>query len=157
MGKKISYISIAENDYQYLKQDVEAGRVSNILAYNSQNVCEKYLKGSIVSLGLENQCTNNEMRTHSLRKLCNFLKKNAPQLQNQINYSKILAGDGYYFNTRYPGDDYLEVTSSDIQECWDAVEETRKMALYIEQQKQPIQQSKHTTPEEIAELGEERD
>lgn len=138
MGKEISYISLAENDYQYLKQDIQAGRVSNLLAYNSQNICERYLKGVIVALGLESNCTNKEMSSHSLRKLCNFLKQNAPQLNKQINYPVIIAGDGYYFNTRYPGDDYLEVTKSDIQDCWKAVEEARRIALTIEQKKTMI-------------------
>ena len=37
----------------------------------------------------------------------------------------ILQADGYYFSTRYPGDTAFLVAKEDVDECWEAVEETR--------------------------------
>lgn len=48
----------------------------------------------------------------------------------------ILQADGYCFSTRYPGDGAFIVGKEDVEECWEAVEETREaVRKYLESQK----------------------
>lgn len=133
MGETITYIKTAENDYAFIKKNVEEGAISNVLAYTMQNICERYLKGAIVCLGLESSCKQKEMSSHSLRKICKVLKEYPPN-EISLNYDTVYKADGYYFDTRYPGDDYFEVDESDILACWEALNEARNFALAIEQQ-----------------------
>ena len=44
MESERNYFDFAEDDYQYLKEDYERGRVANYMASMSQNICERYLK-----------------------------------------------------------------------------------------------------------------
>lgn len=129
MGESTTYISIAENDYQYLKRDIQEGRVANLVAFNTQGVCEKFLKGIIVYYGLEEACTQKELSSHSIRKLVNFIRKNIPEVK--LNWRKVLQADGFYFNTRYPGDDYFDVTKEDIEMCWEAATEVRSYVITL--------------------------
>ena len=124
MGKTISYFDLAENDYQFLLQDYRSGRVGNILCSSAQNICERYLKYVI-----DTECTavdtTNVLHLHSLKALRNFMKINIPDFK--CDWSKVMQADGYYFSTRYPGDDAFMVTKDDVNECWEAVEYVRKL------------------------------
>lgn len=134
--KKMSYISIAEADYQFLKISYNDGRVSNLMAYTAQDICERFLKGIIVCAGLENQWTSRDMHTHSIRKLVNFLKQHEAALGCHPNYRKILQAEGFYYNTQYPGDDFFYATKEDIDDCFEAIEEARRIALLLEQRQE---------------------
>ena len=102
MEKSLNYYDLAENDYEFLSYDYEHGRVGNILCSSAQNICERYLK--------------------YLRR---FITKNIPDFE--CDWSKITPADGYYFTTRYPGDDAFLVDKQDVDDCWKAVEYTRDL------------------------------
>ena len=40
--------------------------------------------------------------------------------------------DGFYFSTRYPGDDSIEIDGDDVETCNDAIELCRKEVLELE-------------------------
>lgn len=134
MGGNRGYFEIAESEYKYLEKDYTENRVSNIFAYLAQGVCEKYLKGIIVYTNNEDIC-NGEMRTHSLRKLCQFIMKHIPDFI--FDYRTILLADGFYFSARYPGDDSVIVEKEEFEQCWEAVTEVRNSVnAFMKNQKQ---------------------
>lgn len=42
--------------------------------------------------------------------------------------------DGFYFSTRYPGDDSIEIDGDDVETCNDAIELCRKEVLGLERE-----------------------
>ena len=40
--------------------------------------------------------------------------------------------DGFYFSTKYPGDDSIEIDGDDVETCNDAIELCRKEVLELE-------------------------
>ena len=126
MDKSLSYYDLAENDYQFLEYDRKMGRVGNIMCSASQNICERYLK-HVIDTYILNINTTSILQTHSLKALRRFLTKNLPDFK--INWKIVLQADGYYFSTRYPGDSAFLVEAEDVDECWEAVEETRSSVI----------------------------
>lgn len=130
MEKNLSYFDLAENDYQFLQYDRNAGRVGNLMCSVAQNICERYLKHLIDTYVFEIDTTN-ILKSHSLKSLRRFIVQEIPGFH--ADWKLILQADGYYFSTRYPGDNAFIVDKEDVDECWEAVEETRKAVLdYIE-------------------------
>ena len=80
------------------------------------------------------------LRTHNLKSLRKFIIENSIDLS--IDWSKTLGVDGYYFSTRYPGEDAMMVGPIDIDDAWAAVKETRRATIdYIERHKPNIRRS----------------
>lgn len=123
MEKAINYYTFAENDYYFLKANIEERRVSNAMASVAQNTCERYLKHIIDVYCSEIDCTN-ILQTHSLKRILRFLEEALPDFQ--IQKKTVILADGYYFSARYPGDESFFANSEDIDICWAAVEETKK-------------------------------
>lgn len=117
--REYSYIDIADIDYDFIKGLREQGIVNNNITSVAQNACEKYLKGIIQYFGFSDIAIT-EMRTHSLKKLCRFIQVNINDIV--IDESTVCKADGYYFSTRYPGDDFFIVTETDIEACWEAID-----------------------------------
>lgn len=128
-----SYYDFAENDYQFLMAAVNEGHArGNLVCAISQNICEKYLK-DIVDRYCEpqNEAEESEkmrvLKTHSLRKLENYVElKTGLQLSDETR-DIVEQADGFYFSTRYPGDESIEATERDMRRCLEAVEETREL------------------------------
>lgn len=131
MEKAVNYYNFAENDYCYLKANVEEGRISNAMCSSAQNICERYLKSAIEKSA--NEMMNTEvMKTHSLKKIKRFIESFVPEFQ--CDWKTVIQADGYYFSARYPGDDSFFVGEDDVSACWDAVEETKRATdLYLGQ------------------------
>ena len=123
MEKNVNYYTFAENDYLFLKANMEEKRVSNAMTSIAQNICERYLKHLIEKYCVETDCTN-VLKTHSLKKILRFMEENIPDFQ--IKKEKVILADGYYFSARYPGDESFFANKEDVRICWDAVEETKK-------------------------------
>lgn len=126
MESKITYFTRAENDFQFLHFAYNNNRIDDAMAYLSQNICERYLK-HVIDVFCRDVDTSNVLRTHSLRVLSKFIKQN--MLNFDCDWNKILKCDGYYFSARYPGNDAVEVDKDDIQDCWEAVVETRTSVI----------------------------
>lgn len=131
MGKEINYYTFAENDYLFLKMNVEDGRISNAMTSIAQNICERYLKYLIDCYCMSMDCTA-VLKTHSLKRILRFLDDNLPDFK--INKTKVVLADGYYFSARYPGNESFFATEEDVKICWDAVTETKDVVdRYIEE------------------------
>jgi len=130
MGEKLTYFDFAENDYQYLKCDFAEKRVSNLLCYSAQSICERYLKHIIDQYTPENINATTVLKAHSLKALGNFIEDNIPNFQ--CDWNTILLADGYYFSARYPGDDAIIAKQRDADNCSAAVEEARAAVLEFE-------------------------
>ena len=124
MGKSLNYYDLAENDYQFLLYDYEHGRVGNILCSSAQNICERYLK-HLIDTECINIDTTTILHSHSLKVLRKFIKENI--FDFECDWDKVMKADGYYFTTRYPGDDAFFVSKDDVDECWEAVKYVREL------------------------------
>lgn len=134
MGKEVSYYSFADNDYLYLKANIEDDRVSNSMCSSAQNICERYLKAVVEEKAIEQEDTD-IMRTHSLKRLRQFIIENIPDFE--CDWKTVVAADGYYFTARYPGEDAFFVNKDDVKECWEAVLETKRATdRFLEAQKE---------------------
>lgn len=129
MEEKVSgltYFDMAENDYRYLEYDYRHHRVGNVFCYVSQNICERYLK-HIIDVYVPDMDTSTALRTHSLRSLRNFMSRHIPDFQ--ADWNRVLLADGFYFSTRYPGNDAFLAGETDVRDAWDAVLATREAVL----------------------------
>ena len=133
MGAGLSYFDLAENDYQFLRHDRDAGRVGNIMCSAAQNICERYLK-HIIDVYVQDTDTTKVLQTHSLRVLRRFIREVLPDFQ--IRWNTVLQADGYYFSTRYPGNEAFIVDKEDVDECWEAVEETRSAVIRYKEERE---------------------
>lgn len=119
----LSYFDLAENDYQYFKENYSRGRFGNAFCFNSQLICERYLKYLLMPCVQQAEIVG----VHSLRKLHSLMREYLSDFK--CDWSVVLRGDGFYFNTTYPGDDTFLTTKEDTDDCWAAVEETRRAVI----------------------------
>jgi HEPN domain-containing protein len=120
MEENGSYLDFAENDYQYLHNSYVRGDIANHMCAMAQEICEKYMK-HIIETHIKPQTSEevylkqSMLKTHNLNKIINYLDDTLA-----INYSddarmSMLAINGFYFSTRYPGDDSFMATKKDVE------------------------------------------
>lgn len=106
-----TYYDFAEDDYQYLREDYERGRIANYMAGMAQNICERYLK-HIIDKYVLSKTTNEEyekkeyLRKHSLNALLRYINANTDFQISKELCKTIKEADGYYFSTRYPREEW---------------------------------------------------
>lgn len=125
-----SYFDFAENDFQYFMFSYDNGMVANMMGAMAQGICEKYMKYLIsaydsVNTKEEVSEQQNILRTHSLTRLIKYLDKKLNIIFSKETVLNMKAIDGFYFSTRYPGDDSIELDKTDIETCRAAVEGCR--------------------------------
>lgn len=133
MGEKqeLNYYFFAYDDYLYFKSAYNRGEIRNGMAAQAQNICERFLK-QIVSdrFGADDKCTadlkKSLLRTHSLNKLLTEIKRNTDIEVSADLFMRLSAIDGYYFTTRYPGEESVLVTRDILEMCNAALEECKK-------------------------------
>ena len=74
----------------------------------------------------------NILHTYSLNRLMKFLKGNIGVEFSKDMQTHMRMIDGFYFSTRYPGDDSIEIDGDDVETCNDAIELCRKEVLELE-------------------------
>lgn len=126
MGKGVSYFDYAENDYIFYRANYEEHRIGNAMCYSAQGICERYLK-HLVDIYCTDEDTTSVLRTHSLRVLKKYISKKITDFT--CDWNVVLGADGFYFSTRYPGDESFFVDEEDVEVCWKAVEEVRKSVI----------------------------
>lgn len=117
MEKLNSYFGMGINDYMYAKAGVsvgdELGNYNGVASMASQSA-EKLLKAVI------EQCFDDDesiaiLHSHNLRALLNRIKEKYPNIELDTKECKWL-GD-FYFDARYPGDNFVTVNKEDAVEC----------------------------------------
>lgn len=137
-----SYYGMAYNDYCYAKAGMQVGEqlgnYNGVAALCAQSA-EKYLKAvleitfSEEALGL--------LHSHNLRAITNKLKEIYPDLPLSTKDMKWL-GD-FYFDARYPGDNFVEVNKDDALECLRLTEDlAQKVTVLLEQNDQKRKEKK---------------
>lgn len=128
-----SYFDFAENDFQYFKASYDAGIVANMMGAMAQGICEKYMKYT-PNEAMQQKDFENILRTHSLNRLMKFLKANMGAEFSKNTQTHMRMIDGFYFSTRYPGDDSIEIDGDDVETCNDAIELCRTEVLELERE-----------------------
>ncbi len=135
MAKGIKdYFDFAEVDYIFFTESCKAGRRDNALASLGQNICERYLKHIVDTLDTDPVSVeehNEILHTHTLRKILTYVSGVMNIEIPAERCRKIMLADGYYFTTRYPGEDSYIATPADVEIVYDAVTESRNLAVEL--------------------------
>ncbi len=138
MEKINSYYGIATNDYLYAKAGLtigeEIGNYNSVASLCSQ-AAEKFLK-AVIEFCFADEELVSYLRTHNLRVLVTKIKERYPDANLDSKDCKWL-GD-FYFDARYPGDNFVLVSKEDAEECiriTETIKETVKELLREESER----------------------
>ena len=128
---KNNYLDIAENDLQYLEAVLKTGNTFyNQLAVQCQQVAEKFLKGYLDRVLLEEDVSD-LLRKHNMKKIAAKLNEIKPELKLDTIVLSYLTD--FYFDARYPGDDFYTVSKEEFEKClaimYDTVNQLKSMDL----------------------------
>lgn len=117
------WLIMAEKDLKSAKILFEHDADYGIVCFHCQQAIEKYLKGYLIFKSGE------LAEGHSLVKLC---KK---ALGYDRSFEKLLKDcafvNAFYFETRYPAEDPMVVTTEDVEECFRIAEAVSKISENI--------------------------
>ena len=136
MEKLNSYLGIARNDYLYAKNAMstgkEIGNFNGVAALCAQSG-EKYLKAVIEKCFVDDGDVMDLLHSHNLRSLYN---KIITKFNMNVSSKDCKWLGDFYFDARYPGDNFVTVNEEDAQECLRIVEllETDVRALITEEE-----------------------
>lgn len=116
------YYSIAYDDLLFL-QDILNTEHFNKIAIEIQQIIEKLLK-SVVERVATVASDDGIMRTHNLRQLYQAINKEVPKFQ--LNSGTLSIIKDYYFECKYPGDNYYKATKEDCTEALEMMYEVWK-------------------------------
>lgn len=128
-----TYREIAENDLLWAKSSINIGDQMgqyNMVVVQAQQSAEKFMKGFITDFMNEGGKYDKELVTHNLRKMALLINEFVGEKVLNPVECKYL-GD-WYFDARYPGDNYIEVR--DREEAVYSIELAEKIRdiLYVE-------------------------
>ncbi len=112
---KNTYIDIAQNDLEYLETVLKTGNTFyNQLAVQCQQVAEKFLKGYLDNLLVEEDGAD-LLRKHNMKKIAAKLNELNPYLK--LDTVGLAYLTDFYFDARYPGDDFYTVSKEEFEKC----------------------------------------
>ena len=112
---KNTYLDIAKNDLEYLESVLKSGNTFyNQLAVQCQQVTEKYLKGYLDKLFVDEDVSD-LLRKHNMKRIASKLNELKSELALDTIGLAFLTD--FYFDARYPGDDFYTVTEADFKKC----------------------------------------
>ncbi len=128
---KNTYLDIAENDLQYLEAVLKTGNtIYNQLAVQCQQVAEKFLKGYLDRMLLEEDVSE-LLRKNSLKKIA--AKLNDIKSELELDTIGLAYLTDFYFDARYPGDDFYTVSKEEFEKClaimYDTVKKLKSINL----------------------------
>lgn len=108
-----NYYDIAGRSLSYLQKTLGFPEY-NDMVFQMQQVSEKMLKSVVEAV-----CPDPEdiLKSHNLKRIYREIKKNEPNFKLEEKDLSMLKD--YYFDARYPGDDYIDVTKEECVECLD--------------------------------------
>ena len=123
-----TYLDIAGNDLQYLESVLATGSTFyNQLAVQCQQVAEKYLKGYLDKIFVDEDVVD-LLRKHNMKKIAS--KLNEVKAGLELDTIGLAYLTDFYYDARYPGDDFYNVTKDDFEKClsimYDTVNKLRK-------------------------------
>ena len=131
VGQQESYITIANREYALRMKYYELGVYENSFGSEASCVCELYLKSIIDEFYIPDSETDEQAKssilvTHSLRKLIYFIQNKLNVYLDKSTDKALKLIDGFYFTTKYPGDNYVKLTDSDFEDCVNAMKLCKK-------------------------------
>lgn len=128
---KNTYLAIAENDLAYLEEVRKTGSTFyNQLSVQCQQVAEKFLKGYLDNLLLEEDVSD-LLRKQNMKKIAVKLNDLYPELG--LDTVGLAYLTDFYFDARYPGDDFYTVTKEEFDKClsimYDTVKKLKQLKL----------------------------
>lgn len=131
MEKVNSYLGIAENDYLFAKYGMdlcrELGNFNSVTAGCAQ-AAEKYLKAVIDIAFPEDEDAVRLLKTHNLRSILNKIKE---KYYTELSSKDCKWLGDFYFDARYPGDNFILSTEEDALEAIRIVDEIKEEVLKI--------------------------
>ena len=118
-----SYYLLAKNDYLFL-QSAKDSKLYNNIAVQSQQIVEKYLKHLVYTFAIEHRESLRALKTHSLVKLNGILLESGIDLDLSRGDMAILKD--YYYDAKYPGDNFINVSKDEAMHALYVVEEVKK-------------------------------
>ncbi len=119
---KNTYLDIAENDLQYLESLLKIkSTFYNQLAVQCQQVAEKFLKGYLDKILVEEDVSE-LLRKHNMKKIASRLNEIEPELD--LDTIGLAYLTDFYYDARYPGDDFYTVTEEDFKKCLSVMYDT---------------------------------
>ncbi len=129
---KNTYIDIAQNDLEYLESVLETGsKFYNQLAVQCQQVAEKFLKGYLDRLDVEEDISD-LLRKHNMKKIASKLNGLYPELK--LDTIGLAYLTDFYFDARYPGEDFYSVTKEEFEKCLEIMYDTVRRLKTIQLQ-----------------------
>ncbi|MBM6852868.1 HEPN domain-containing protein [Mediterraneibacter glycyrrhizinilyticus] len=128
-----SYLDIAQNDLEYLEAVLKtSSRFYNQLAVQCQQVAEKYLKGYLDRLLIDEDVSDLlRKHNHNMKRIASRLNELYPDLE--LDTIGLAYLTDFYFDARYPGDDFSVVTEQEFQKClsimYDTVNKLKTLKL----------------------------
>ena len=126
-----NYKSLAENEFLYMQASIQIARQLgnyNVLAAQCAQVCEKYLKAIISEKFIMNGEYKVLLQTHNLR---NILAKIKEIYDVKITLREIKYVGDFYYDARYPGDNFMNVDEEAIEDCIEITKRVREACLAI--------------------------
>lgn len=119
---KNTYLDIAENDLAYLESVLKTGiTYYNQLAVQCQQVAEKFLKGYLDKTFVEEDVSD-LLRKHNMKRIASKLNEIKPELE--LDTIGLAYLTDFYFDARYPGDDFYTVTEPEFEKCLEIMYDT---------------------------------
>lgn len=111
-NKKLAqeWFDSAKSDYYYAEVGLKEEKIFPQVAFLSQQIAEKFLKGYLILNGIE------PSRIHELPKILDECVKINPDLKKLRDASELLTG--FYVETRYPPN-ISDYTKKDISEAFE--------------------------------------
>lgn len=127
-----SYLGIAKRNLRTAKNLMGDGDFNDATRY-AQQVVEKVLKHLLEQT--QDPSVTGFMRIHNLRTLYTQAQKREVRHLPPLSRETLACLTTYYFDTNYPGDDYIEVTEEEAQEACQVAETF--FENFLEMQKTP--------------------
>lgn len=134
MAELRTYKDFADNSYAYFMFAYDNNQLFNEMGAMTQSICERYLKHLIAEYAependRERDSKERVLRSHNLRVLSNFLRHTMELPMPKTLVTSLNSVNGFYFSTRYPGEDSTTLTQEDLDECAEAI---RLCKAYVE-------------------------
>jgi HEPN domain-containing protein len=120
-----SYFGMGENDFLYAKGSMETGKIVgnyNVTASLCAQAGEKFLKAVIERCFSEDADSFTLLRSHNLRAIYN---KVITKYDLSVDSRSCKWLGDFYYDARYPGDNFVTVNEKDAKECLDIVEQVK--------------------------------
>lgn len=111
------WFDVGKSDFQYAEVGLKEDRIYPQVAFLSQQVAEKYLKGFLILHGVE------PPRIHELPKLLDECVKIIPEFESLRDACELLAG--FYIESRYPPD-IPDYTKNEILEAFRGAQQIKE-------------------------------